>query len=227
MRLRLSLTLCATVALAAGCGQHSTTLDTAAGADWPGLDAAAKSGIATSCIRKQAGAPSLPPPARRAVGASDPEALVARLNLYYRDARPGSDPVTQACKIVIQQRYAPSIRITKLLPGHVMPAGERFLRIEGTVTPGATVHMQGGERSMPAFVSGNRFKGAIEVPPGRHSIYATARFPGSAADSKPILVTRTPSAANLRQHELEEVRDASRAKQARKLKVARERAAKK
>jgi hypothetical protein len=219
--------LCTALALAAGCGQQSATLDSAAGSDWPGLDAAAKTRIAKSCILEQANSASLPASARQAVRTSDPAALVARLNLYYRNPGPQSDAITQACKIAIEQRYAPSIRITKLLPGRVMPAAERFLRIEGTVTAGAAVHMEGGERSMPAFVSGNRFKGSIEVPPGRHRIYATARFPGSATDSKPILVTRTRSVANVRRHELEELRDDSQKEQAREMKAARERAAKK
>jgi hypothetical protein len=227
MKLRLSLALCATLAVAPGCAHQSVTLDNAAGVAWPRLDASAKSRIAKACILEQANAPSLPPRARQAVRESDPEALVARLNLYYRDARPQSDPVTQACRIVIEQRYAPSIRITKLLPGQVLPAAERFLRIEGTVTAGAAVHLQGGERSMPAFVSGNRFQGSIEVSPGRHPIYATARFPGSMANSRPILVMRRRSAQNLRREGLEEASEDSRDKQAREMKAARERAAKK
>ena len=222
MRFRLSLALCGALILVAGCGHGSVTLETAAGSDWPGLDAGAKTKIARSCLRSQAQVQTLPQRVRETVRTSSPEALVRRLDLYYRNAGPNSDAVALACKIAIEQRYAPVIRITKLSPGTDMPADERFLRIEGTVTPGAAVHLQGGERSMPAFVFGSHFKGSIEVPPGRRRIYATARFPSREADSRPILVTRRVSAQNRRQEELEEKQADSRGRQAREMKAARE-----
>jgi hypothetical protein len=182
---------CATVLMAvAGCGSHSVSLDNAAGADWPRLDAGAKMNLAKSCIQQQAGERTLPQQARNAVRVSDPQALVARLNVYYREARPDSDPVARACRVAIEQRYAPVIRITKLLPGRTMPADSQFLRIEGTVTSGGAVDLRGGERPMPAFVLGRHFKGTIEVAPGHNRIYAAASFPGRKVNSAAILVTR-------------------------------------
>jgi hypothetical protein len=204
--LRRSVALCVAVFAVAGCGDRAVTLQSAAGSDWPQLDTGTKTRIAKSCIRNQATAGTLSPSARRALLRSDPLALVARLNLYYRDAGPNSDAVAVACRLTIQQRYAPVVRITKLTPGTVMAADERFLRIEGTVTRGAGVHLRGGERSMPAFVAGKRFKGSIEVAPGRHRIYALATFPGSQAASRPIVVRRIVSVQNRRDEQREEKR---------------------
>lgn len=186
----LVLALSGAVMALAACGSGSVSLENAAGADWPHLSAGAKTSLAKSCIQHQAAERRLPQRVRDAVRTSDPQALVARLNLYYRDARPNSDPVAHACKIAIEQRYAPVVRITRLLPGRTMPADNQFLRVEGTVTNGAGVHLRGGERVMPAFVVGRHFKGTIEVEPGRHRIYAAASFPGRKVNSRPILVTR-------------------------------------
>jgi hypothetical protein len=224
---RTALIAALVVVVVGGCGHRAVSLHDAAASDWPKLDNSDKTKLAKACISEQTAAAALPQQARRAVARASVRQLVARLDLYYRTPSSSTDGVQQACRIVIRQRYAPAVRITKLMPGRVMPASERFLRMEGTVTAGASVHMDGGERSMPAAVNGTRFTGVIEVEPGRHSIFATARFPDRAVQSKPIVVTRIKSAENLEHAEQEEAKEEAAETQRRKLKRAREAAAKK
>lgn len=217
----------ALVLLLTGCGGSSVSLENAAGTQWPGLSAGQKARLAKSCLEKAGRSSSLPRAARRAALATDPRALVTRLDLYYTEEASQLDSLTKACRLIVEQRFAPKVRITGLDPGRVMPAAEQFLRVQGTVTPGASVMINGGERSRAANVLGTLFRGVIEVGPGRHHIYVTASFVDNKVDSTAIVVTRKPSAANVARQAYEEARGKSMARQQRLRKAALEAAQKK
>ena len=200
----------------AGCGGGKP----ADGNKWATLSTADKRAAANDCIQKAAESSDVPASARAAVKSASPNWLAGRLNGYYTFPVARQERVQAACSIVLEQRFYPTVRIVDVKPSGLVPARERFLRIEGVATRGATVMVHGPERTMPATLIGDHFSGAIELTPGKNDVYAIAKFPDGSVQSPHLVVVRERSAENVAREEADE-----RANERAKKSLARQRAA--